>query len=57
MLLRFASRHLDAADEDNETPLIYAVRNDNRDAMKLLLRAGADVRRKTKYDNQGRIYT
>ena len=43
VLLRFASHHLDVGDEGNETPLMYA---DNRDAVKMLLRAGADVRQK-----------
>ena len=52
VLLRFASHHLDVGDEDNKTPLMYAVmKNDNRNAAKMLLRAGADVRQKTKYDN------
>ena len=30
---------------------MYAVRDDNRDTVKMLLRAGAKVRTKTKYDN------
>ena len=46
MLLRFAPHLLDAVDEDNDTPLMRAVWNNSRDAVKMLLRAGADVRKK-----------
>ena len=47
VLLRFVPHLLDAVgDEFNETPLMYAVANDRRDAVKMLLRAGADVRTK-----------
>ena len=48
MLLRFAPHILNAVDEDNDTPLMSAVRWDSRDAAKMLLRAGADVRTKDK---------
>ena len=43
VLLRFASHHLDAGDEDNGTPLMYTVRNETE-----MLRAGADILPKTK---------
>ena len=50
VLLRFAPHLLDAVsgnnDLYNQTPLMGAVLNDNRDAAKMLLRAGADVRTK-----------
>ena len=48
MLLRFAPHLLNAVDEDNDTPLMSAVWCDSRDAAKMLLRAGADVRTKDK---------
>ena len=44
VLLRFAPHLLDAVNEFNNTPLMCAVRSDRRDAAKILLRAGADVR-------------
>ena len=48
-MLRFAPHLLEAVDDvDNETPLMVAVMNDSRDAAKMLLRAGADVRKKDK---------
>ena len=50
VLLRFAPHHLDAVNDDNETPLMWAVLNDNRNAAKILVRAGADVRTKDKND-------
>ena len=43
VLLRFAPRLVDAVDVLNQTPLMFAVMNDSRDAAKMLLRAGADV--------------
>ena len=48
MLLRFAPHLLDAVAEHNYTPLplMVAVQFYNRDAMNMLLRAGADVRAK-----------
>ena len=46
VLLRFAPHLLDAVNVVNRTPLMYAVMNDRRDAAKMLLRAGADVRKK-----------
>ena len=46
VLLRIAPHLLNAVDEDNETPLTWAVMYDSRDAAKILLRAGADVRLK-----------
>ena len=51
VLLRFTPHHLNAVDCNNETPLMFAVRFDNRDAAKTLLRAGADVRAKNKDDD------
>ena len=51
VLLRFAPHLVDAVNVYNATPLMYAVRYDSRDAAKVLLRAGADVR---KEDNNGR---
>ena len=48
VLLRFAPHLLDAVDDGNLTPLMLAVMNDSRDAAKMLLRAGADVRTKDK---------
>ena len=45
VLLRFAPHLLDAGDVDNHTPLVCAARNDSRDVVKMLLRAGADVRK------------
>ena len=51
VLLRFALHLLDAVDvyyEWNWTPLIIAVWKDRRDIAKMLLRAGADVRKKDK---------
>ena len=51
VLLRFAPHHLEAVnDKFNNTPLLLAVTNDNRDAAKMLLRAGADVRPKSMFD-------
>ena len=49
VLLRFAPHLLDAVNEYNNTPLMYAVMFDRRDVVKMLLRAGADVRMKNKY--------
>ena len=48
VLLRFAPHLLDAVNGlfNNETALMRAVENENRDAAKMLLRAGADVRAK-----------
>ena len=54
VLLRFAPHLLDAVDEDNDTPLMMAVMNDRRDAVKMLLRAGADVRKKD--DNGSTVF-
>ena len=50
VLLRFAPHLLDAVDSYNNTPLILAVNFDRRDAAKMLLQGGADVRPKNKYD-------
>ena len=44
VLLRFAPHLLDAVNKDKYTPLMIDVLNDYRDAAKMLLRAGADVR-------------
>ena len=46
VLLKFAPLLLDAGNDYDATPLIYAVMHDKRDAAKMLLRAGADVRAK-----------
>ena len=46
VLLRFAPHLLDAVDVFNKTPLMLAVLFDSRDAAKMLLRVGADVRTK-----------
>ena len=46
VLLRFAPHLVDAVDDVNYTPLMHAVLNDKRDVAKMLLRAGADVRKK-----------
>ena len=46
VLLRFAPHLVDAVHDFNETPLMYAVFDDKRDVAKMLLRAGADVRKK-----------
>ena len=46
VLLRFAPHLVDAVDELNQTPLMKAVIYDRRDAAKMLVRAGADVRMK-----------
>ena len=48
VLLRFAPHLLDVVNGNgtNDTPLMLAVRNDKRDAAKILLRSGADVRKK-----------
>ena len=51
VLLRLAPHLVDAVSVVNMTPLMRAVNWDNRDAAKMLLRAGADVRKK---DNRGR---
>ena len=51
VLLRFAPHLLEAVNELNVTPLMYAVFNDRRDAANMLLRVGADVWTK---DNEGR---
>ena len=49
MLLRFAPHLLDAVNVyDNFTPLMDAVYMDKIDAAKMLVRAGADVRKKDK---------
>ena len=50
VLLRFAPHLVDAVDDANETPLMWAVLYDSRDAAKILVRAGADVRVKNKWD-------
>ena len=44
VLLRFAPHLVDAVNENNETPLVWAMRWDSRDVVKMLVRAGADVR-------------
>ena len=44
VLLRFAPYLVDAFNWFNDTPLMRAVLNDNREVAKILLRAGADVR-------------
>ena len=49
-LLRFAPHLVDVIDNINNTPLMYAVMFDKRDAAKMLVRAGADVRPKNKRD-------
>ena len=46
MLLRFAPHLVDAVDWYKQTPLMRAVVRDRRDVAKMLLRAGADVRKK-----------
>ena len=46
VLLRFAPHLLDDFNGDDHTPLMWAVICDKRDAAKMLLRAGADVRTK-----------
>ena len=46
VLLRFAPHHLEAVNDLNTTPLMWAVGNDKREAAKMLLRTGADVRKK-----------
>ena len=47
VLLRFTPHLLDAVEDVlNYTPLMMAVLNDRRDVAKILLRAGADVRKK-----------
>ena len=51
VLSRISPHHLDAVDIFNITPLMIAVMNDNIDAAKVLVRAGADARMK---DNDGR---
>ena len=48
VFLRFAPHLVDAVNVFNRTPLLWAVMCDKRDAMKMLLRAGADVRKKDK---------
>ena len=48
VLLRFAPHLLDAVNENNFIPLMWAVDRDSRDVAKMLLRAGADVRKKNK---------
>ena len=48
VLLRFAPHLVDAVNVFNNTPLMMAVLYDSRDAVKMLLRAGADVRTKDK---------
>ena len=50
VLLRFAPHLLDDVDVFNQTPLMWAVRIDKRDAAKMLLQAGADVRPKNNDD-------
>ena len=47
--MRFAPHLLDAVDETNYTPLMDAVSTDSIDAAKILLRTGADVRKKNKF--------
>ena len=51
VLLRFAPHHLDAVDKFNDTPLMDAVERHNIDAVKMMLRAGADVRAKNNDDH------
>ena len=51
VLLRIAPHLLDAVDVSNYTPLMLAVMFDRRDAAKMLLRAGADVRTKDKWNS------
>ena len=46
VLLRFAPHYLDAVDDKNRTPLMWAVTRDSRDVANMLLRAGADLRKK-----------
>ena len=46
VLLRFAPHLVDAVNVFNYTPLREAVYRDERDVVKILLRAGADVRKK-----------
>ena len=48
VLLSFAPHLLDAVNVYNYTPLMFAVELDSRDAAKMLVRAGADVRIKEK---------
>ena len=50
VLLRFAPHLVDAVDDENLTPLMWAVMNDRRDVANMLLRAGADVRTKNHLD-------
>ena len=50
VLLRLAPHLLDADSVFNETPLMWAVMFDRRDATKLLLGAGADIRAKNLSD-------
>ena len=51
VLLRFAPHLVDGVDElNNDTPLMKAVWYDKRDAAKMLLRAGADVGMKNKWN-------
>ena len=49
VLLRFAPHLLDVVDDINETLLMNAVKYDKRDVAKMLLRAGADVRKMNNY--------
>ena len=51
VLLGVAPHLLDAVTNHNSTPLMYAVRNNNRDAAKMFLRAGEDVRAKNMFDH------
>ena len=51
VLLRFAPHHLDAVNKNDYTPLMKAVKNDNRDDAKLLLRSGANVWKKNNLDH------
>ena len=50
VLLRFAPHLLEAGADLNDTPLMIAVLKDSRDAAKMLLQAGADVRPKNVRD-------
>ena len=50
VLLRFALHLVDAVNVFNNTPLMKAVMRDSRDVAKMLLRAGADVRKESDDD-------
>ena len=48
VLLRFTDHLLDAVDVANDSPLMYAVRIDNREGAKMLLRG--DIQPRYKFD-------